>query len=122
MLKSEVSQIDLFEIIDFFNEICKEDVTLATYYLSKYPSLLAKLHKRGKKVEKVEFNKKMLTLLIMSYQVLQFKQHTNKEWILSAICSIIGSSIQNKELRKSFYESLKSYGKLKLEGWIRNVG
>jgi len=60
---------------------------LSLLYLSKYPSLLAKIHKKSKKIEKMEIKEKLLKLYVLGYQVLKFKDH-NCDWILGGICSL----------------------------------
>ena len=50
MLKGEITVNQVEEIIRAFCDICKEDLPLGLLYLSKYPSLLAKIQKKAKKV------------------------------------------------------------------------
>jgi hypothetical protein len=94
---------------------------LGLLYLSKYPSLLAKIQKKAKKIEKVDSSViKLMKLYVLGYQVLKYKNH-NCEWILGALCSIFGAQPKSKELRQSFYETLSSYANVKLDAWLRNV-
>jgi hypothetical protein len=90
------------------------------YYLAKYPSLLVKIHKKGKKIERQIFSEKCLQLYTIGYQVLKFKGH-NCEWILHAICAIFVQFPKSKALRKHFYMILKQHGNLQVEGWVKNV-
>jgi hypothetical protein len=89
MLKGEINDNQVEEIITFWNDICDEDLSLGLLYLSKYPSLLAKIQKKSKRIDKLELelSSKLLKLYVLGYQVLKFKDH-NCEWILGAICSI----------------------------------
>jgi hypothetical protein len=76
---------------------------LGLLYLSKYPSLLAKIQKKAKKVDKVDSSvTKLMKLYVLGYQVLKYKNH-NCEWILGALCSIFGGQPKSKELRQDFY-------------------
>mgnify|MGYP000860251658 FL=1 len=88
--------------MDFFADIIDQDLLLGLLYLSKYPSLLAKIQKKSKKIEKLELSTKLLKLYIVGYQVYKNKNH-NCEWILPGICSIFGTHVKSQELRQSFY-------------------
>lgn len=44
-------------------------------------------------------NRKLLKLYIITYQVLKYKNDAC-DWILGAICSILGSNVKNKDLRQ----------------------
>ncbi len=49
---------------------------LGLLYLSKYPSILAKIQKKNKKIDKVDHNTcKLLKLYVLGYQVLKYKNH-----------------------------------------------
>jgi hypothetical protein len=114
MLKGEISDNQVEEIITAFCDICEEDLSLGLFYLSKYPSLLAKMQKKLKKVDKLDNSvTKLLKLYVIGYQVLKYKIH-NCEWILGAICSIFGAQTKSKPLRQSFYETLSKYANIKL--------
>ena len=74
MLKGEIGDNQVEEIINEFCGICEEDLSLGLFYLSKYPSLLAKIQKKAKKVDKVDTSvTKLLKLYVIGYQVLKYK-------------------------------------------------
>jgi len=51
-------------------------LSLGLLYLAKYPSLLAKIQKKNKKIDKIDVSaNKLLKLYVLGYQVLKYKNH-----------------------------------------------
>lgn len=82
-------------VVFFLRDILKENQNLYIFFIAKYPSLLAKIQKKLKKVEELPLIEALLDIFVAGYPLLTALEYNNV-WVAQSIISIVGSQAKTR--------------------------
>lgn len=102
LLKLDIGDDDLNELLELLVEVIDEDLALFGYYCAKYSGLLAQLHRRLKRADTEERASALVKIYALAFPVLSYCE-IPCGWILSSITQLVYAFIPNRGVRESLY-------------------